>query len=251
MNRLLLLAALAMVPAAAHAADPKKGDEPTEFKDVGLLTLDALRVGDCGTMPAGMKVVSIIDENSAVVNVTTLLASGGGQVPVTTSLVPHHLVARVPTKGLADGSVVDGSLDGGKSDPYWGVIGTQKTARGTLFVVKPVAKPKGLGDLRAEVVKPKEPEKEAEKKPEPKQLPRATITPPKGEPVTIAEAQYFLAAGKKEPAQMDKWEKDGKAKRLSAATEVEVVGREKDYSRIKIDGKEWVVETRWLPEEKK
>jgi hypothetical protein len=239
----LFLVAAGLVSAADP---PKKSDEPTEFKDVKVLALTDLKVGNAGTMPAGMVVSSIIDGENMVVKVTTTLTTGGGRTPVKVTLIDHYLVVRgIPTKDLAEKSAVDASKDNGKTPVYWGVVGTEKTTRGTLFVVRTVPQPKGEGVLKAEPAKPVEPVK----KPEP--LPRATVTPAKDEPALLGSAQYIVATAKKEPDQRAKWLKDGHLKEITTPVEVEVVARDKEYSKVKLDGKEWVVESRWLSEEKK
>ncbi len=217
--------------------------EPTDFKDVELLRLNTMKVGESGRLGYALawrfqKVEEIFDSETALLALDHEDASKG-----------YVLAKGFPTKGYVTGKLVVGA--DGTTPQYWGVVGTSKQRGDTVFVVRPVEQQKKLVDLpkgRPEVKPERQP---SEKKPEPKPLPKATLTPPKDDVILLGEAAYFVGVAQKEPAQRAKWEKDGKLKPLTAPTVVEVISRDKEFSKVRLDGREWAVETRWLAEVKK
>ncbi len=98
------------------------------------------------------------------------------------------------------------------------------------------------------------PEPKPEKKPEPAKLPTVTLTPPKGETIVLADSKYVLANATKDASSHPRWEKAGVLRKLAMPTDVELVGpddRNPEYTKVKLDGKEWYIESRWVPAEKK
>ncbi len=217
------------------AVPPKPKEEPVEFRHVKQLRPNEMEVGDSGTMPSGMVIAKIVSDDSAVVEVWEPYTVVDGVGLQRTEFAKHRLVIRgVPTAGYVDGKTIN-------AGSYWGVVGTQKVAGyGTLFAVRPVPEPK-----RPE---PPKPEPKVEQKPDPPPpLPKVTLTPAKDDPIFLGSAVYFVATAKKEPEVWAEWVKKGQLKLLNAPAEVEVVSRDKDYCRVKMDGKEWYVETRFMP----
>lgn len=217
----------------------KAEGEPSEFKDVGLLRLDYMKVGECGRLAYShdakfQKVVEILGSDTALLAFDEEDRRKG------------RVVAKgFPTKDYVDGKSVVGPDD---KPQYWGVVGTTRRGQDTLFVVRPVPAPQNtqlVADPKAK------PDPKADKKPEAKPLPKVTLTPTKGEPVTLGSAGLILSTAKKEPAQRDKWLKEGQLLVLTNPTEVEVVSRDKEFTRISLAGKEWVVESRCVPAESK
>lgn len=84
--------------------------------------------------------------------------------------------------------------------------------------------------------------------PKPPPAAKAVIVPPKGETVLLADSPAMLAYIGKNPDTRAKWEREGAARVLAEPTEVEVVSRHKDHCRVRLNGKEWCVDPRRVPE---
>lgn len=88
-------------------------------------------------------------------------------------------------------------------------------------------------------------------KPEPPKLPKVTITPPKETGwVILGGSKLVVTEAAASNRLFTKWKEEGAIVVLTEPTEVEVVKREKDICRIKLNGKEWVVESKFVPTEK-
>lgn len=81
--------------------------------------------------------------------------------------------------------------------------------------------------------------------------PTATLTPPKGGHILITDSQYALTQVTNQPESMPKWVERGAIFKLTEPTEVEVVNRDKEVSKVLVAGQTRFVQTRWLPPEKK
>ncbi len=96
---------------------------------------------------------------------------------------------------------------------------------------------------------------ETRPKPEPKPGPRPVavryiITPPAKRAVPLADTADLLAYIAKNPDTLGKWVKQREALGLVVPTEVELIAREGAISRVRVDGKEWYVDSTWVVEAK-
>lgn len=121
-----------------------------------------------------------------------------------------------------------------------------------LPLKKEAAKPERKPEPKVEAPAPKpESQPEGQQRPVVKPTVKITLTPPKGDAIMLGVSAYSATTAAKEPEVRPKWEKTGQLRVISAPTEVELVERDWKFSRVSLDGKEWFVETRWLPPEKK
>lgn len=88
--------------------------------------------------------------------------------------------------------------------------------------------------------------------PTPKPGPPAlvTIKPAKGSAVLLGTSQYAVGAASKSADEQERWMKMGEVIQLTAPTEVEVLSGDKNYSKVRLNGKEWVISTHWLTPDK-
>ncbi len=80
--------------------------------------------------------------------------------------------------------------------------------------------------------------------------PLATLTPRRNWPIIIGTSKYAAGAAAKSAEEQERWVKRGDAKLLTEPTEVEVIDRDRDFCKVRIDGKEWFVAAIWLKEVK-
>lgn len=77
-----------------------------------------------------------------------------------------------------------------------------------------------------------------------------TITPPPGGAVVLAGSKLVLKDATEYACLRLKWSKEGAIRVLTEATAATLVSREPDVTRVKLDGKEWLVESAWVSEKR-
>lgn len=108
---------------------------------------------------------------------------------------------------------------------------------------KPAASDEGFAEVKTVQGAPPTTEKTAPP-------PIATLTPKRNWSIVIGTSKYAAGAAAKSPEEQERWVKRGDAKLLTEPTEVEVIDRDRDFCKVRIDGKEWFVAAMWLNEVK-
>jgi len=77
-----------------------------------------------------------------------------------------------------------------------------------------------------------------------------SLTPPTGGFIVLADHRISLNTGTDDSTLREKWSKQGSILVLTKPTTVDLIAREKDVCRLRLDGKDWLVQQRWVPSSK-